>query len=82
MTDQLEMTLELEAGIIEGLDEEEVFMERLVANPIHVYKLVKRALKFTGECFPQILQSFCKTFFNLGRNLLKLKYNFSLKDKV
>ena len=60
--DQLEMELELEAGIIEGLDEEEVFMERLVANPIHVFKLIKRTLKFTEECFPQILHSLCKNF--------------------
>ncbi len=62
LIDGFEVALELEAGRLEGLDEDEVFMERLVANPIHVFKLIKRALKFIERCFPQIQQSFCKHF--------------------
>ena len=62
LIDGFEVALELEAGRLEGLDEDEVFMERLVANPIYVFKLIKRALKFIERCFPQIQQSFCKHF--------------------
>ena len=60
LVDQEFMALELENGLREGLAEDEVILERLVPNPVHVFKLIKSTLDFAQECIPQIKNSLCE----------------------
>ena len=60
LVEQEFMALELENGLREGLAEDEVILERLVPNPVHVFKLIKSTLDFAQECIPQIKNSLCE----------------------
>ena len=58
-----------------GLPDEEIIMEKLVANPIHVLKIIRAALSFTNDCIPLIQKYVCKliqvSFFSFCSLVLK-----------
>ena len=54
--------VEFEGSEGQGWSNDEIIMEKLVAHPVHVMKLIKAALSFNNDCIP-----FIKTF---GRKLI------------
>ena len=60
LSSQSEVDLEMKSGFNENMSEEEIIWDRLVANPIHVFKLIQRSEGFINDCVPQFEQSFCK----------------------
>ena len=61
LEDQLEISLEM-STFTTKMSDDEIIINRLVANPIHVFKLIRRAIRFTDECLPQIQQFLCNNF--------------------
>ena len=61
LEDQLEISLEM-STFTKKMSDDEIIINRLVANPIHVFKLIRRAIRFTDECLPQIQQFLCNNF--------------------
>ena len=43
-----------------GRPDDEIIMEKLVAHPVHVLKLILAALSFTDDCIPFIQTFGCK----------------------
>ena len=51
---------EFEGSEGQGWSNDEIIMEKLVAHPVHVLKLILAALSFTDDCIPFIQTFGCK----------------------
>lgn len=63
LSDRNEVILEIKSGLKGNLSKDDILWNRLVANPIHVFKIVQRSLLFTTKCIQEVPLTLGKSYF-------------------